>query len=109
MSYERPTRRDVEAVFASYVDACDTYGLVTPGRRLVLSIGSKTYGNAYRVNEVWQDRERGTGHYAPAIGSDYLGMTAREAHETLCERIRLVHDIVRVIGARGPGASEVTR
>lgn len=46
------------------------------------SEGSKTYGHAFRLNIV---KPGGSGHYnlPPHLGSDFLGMTKREAFEEL--------------------------
>lgn len=92
MSGARITRKDVESVFATYAEVANEHGLVTPGRELVLSIGSKTYGNAYAIHE--RSPESG-GLSEPMIGRSFLGMTASEAYTILSERLRTVGDLVR--------------
>lgn len=110
MSYDRPTVKDVRCIFEQYAELVKEYGLVRPGYNLTLDEGSKTYGRAYRVYEVadrslWGKKgnasdwsgEYGSGHYEPTIGYSYLGMTAREAHEAIAERKRMIYDIVRAL------------
>lgn len=36
----------------------------------------------------------GTGHSNPPVGSDYLGMTKREAYDTLIDRTNVINDVV---------------
>lgn len=110
MSYDRPTSKDVRRIFDQYEELVKEYGLIRPGYNLTLDEGSKTYGRAYRVYEVadrslWgkkgdqnsYDGEYGSGHYEPTIGYNYLGMTAREAHDAIADRMRMVYDIVRAL------------
>lgn len=94
---DRITRKNLEGTFASYVDTLRRYGL-HPDGKLVLSIGSKTYGRAYRINLVPPGE---SGHYRPGIGDDFLGMTTREAWETLADRRRIVADVVQILEDSG--------
>lgn len=107
MSYDRPTSKDVEHIFAQYEELVKEYGLIRPGYNLSLDIGSKTYGCAYRVYEVadrslWGQKEDewqqyGSGQYEPTIGGSFLGMAAREAWDNLAGRKRVIYDIVRAL------------
>lgn len=91
---ERIYNRDVRRAFAHHIDTLERYGISYDGR-LVLSQGSKTYGNAWRINRI----PTGESYHAnPPIGSDYLGMTAREAYDTLHERNRTIHDMASALG-----------
>jgi len=103
MSYERPTSADVERALTSYAETIDRAGelglrLKRDGARLVLEQGSKTYGRAWRLYETGQPNDTTgqpcTGYYGPLVGSDYLGMTAREAHEAITTRHRVVADVL---------------
>lgn len=127
---ERITQQDLKRAVEGHRDALHAAGITFEGR-LILDIGSKTYGRAYRLNltdvpdrcqavrwlpdaaegfsggadHAWDhadcDHCHGTrvalcsGHYAPPVGSDFLGMTAREAYETLTGRTRTIYDMVR--------------
>jgi len=105
MSYERPTRADVERALTSYAETIDRAGelglrLKRDGARLVLEQGSKTYGRAWRLYETgfvnyYVDQEGpSTGYSRPIVGSEYLGMTAREAYEAITTRHRVVADVL---------------
>ena len=118
---DRITRKDLDQALERHVAALAHVGIVYDGR-LVLSIGSKTYGNAYRLNltgvmdrcqgrprtvthdgchECGGTREsRSSAHYRPPVGDDYLGMTAREAYDTLTARTRTIYDTARAISGR---------
>lgn len=91
---ERITRGDLESALLHHVDALERYGVNYDGR-LVLDHGSKTYGRAYRLNRIPTGE---TGHWQPPIGSDYLGMTAREAYDNLTTRTRAIHDMAQLLG-----------
>lgn len=76
----RYTRKDVESAFESVREAANEVGF--PQVEYHLQIGSKTYGQAYRMSV----REPGTGALCRTPwdrGYGYLGMTAGEACETL--------------------------
>ncbi len=90
---ERITRKDLDQALAAHVTALESVGIKYDGR-LVLSIGSKYYGNAYRLNRI---PEGETGHWNPPVGGDFLGMTAREAYDRLTERTRTIYDTARAI------------
>lgn len=55
-------------------------GIVFDASHLRLQYGSKTYSYAFRVFYV---EPQGGGHYSLLSISDYLGMTKREAYNTL--------------------------
>ena len=57
---------------------------------LVLQIGSKTYGRAYRIN-LTGGTKYGSGHWEPRHFSDYLGMTRAEAETKLRGIIAGIH------------------
>ena len=100
------TKKDVEAVFVRYWEACHRLGLIAtapgvePGPtrwqrstdRLVLSKGSKTYGNAWRVH--FAEADSGALHRPPA-GDDYLGFTKSEAFDNLALRAAVLEDVER--------------
>lgn len=89
------TINDYRNACRHHVDALTTYGLIDEDvTGVVFSTGSKTYGNAYRMNLL---REGSTGHYQPSIGSDFLGMTRREAYEAVTARTRTIHDMAYVL------------
>ena len=109
------TIEDVRRAFKAHVECLEACGIVYDGR-LVLSEGSKYYGNAYQINltdkmdrcqaRPWNDptnhggcaacggsgMARCSGHYRPPVGDDFLGMTKREAFETLTARTRAIYD-----------------
>lgn len=96
------TVADVRDAFHRYESALRAYGLIPAGYRLVLSEGSKTYGNAFRVNLTGERAADGTypngsGHSRPPIGSDYLGMTRSEAAQTLSTMAQCVWDMAHVL------------
>ena len=88
------TKKDVEAAFQRYVRLCRDNDLVTEGREIQLTHGSKTNGIAYRVYTVGRDRTipGWSGHSRPPVGDDFLGMTKAEAYATLQERNRTITD-----------------
>lgn len=87
----RITNADLDRLFESYARQAPT----RPGYRLGLDYGSKTYGRAFRLFEINTDKTQPgwSGHYAPLIGSDYLGMTKAEAFETLSTMRRVLVDL----------------
>jgi hypothetical protein len=89
MSQDRITNDDLARALEQHVAALDTLGIKYDGR-LVLSHGSKTYGRAFRLNRIPNGE---TGHWAPPIGSDFLGMTKREAYDELVGRTRVLWDV----------------
>lgn len=91
---DRITAGDVRSALAHYVDAMERYGITYDGT-IGLQVGSKTYGIGWRVYRVPTGE---TGHWDPPIGSDFLGMTAREAYETLTNRTRVMHDMAQALG-----------
>jgi hypothetical protein len=80
MSQDRISRADLAAMLDTLRTAAIGAGVVE-AERWRIDIGSKTYGRAYRLWLKSSDPSR-TGHYSPAV-RDYLGMTAREAHQTM--------------------------
>jgi hypothetical protein len=111
---ERIIPSDVRQAFAHHVDTLQRYGVSYDGE-LFLAEGSKTNGIAWRIYRSHflvpchcEDRDRcdrcaGTGqvhtwgHADPPVGSDFLGMTAREAFDELCSRTRTMHDMARAL------------
>lgn len=92
------TIKDVRRAFDNHVAALTRHGLHDPAEgRYVLSEGSKTYGNAYRINFIPTGE---SGHYRPRIGSDFLGFTKREAYEKLTERTQIIGDVFFVHNER---------
>lgn len=77
---ERITTKDVEGLFESVRKLASDAG-VTEAENWRIDKGSKTYGRAWRV---WLWKDDGTyAHYSAALGTDYLGMTARETYASL--------------------------
>lgn len=92
------TAADVRAAFRHHVETLERVGITYDGR-LEIAEGSRTYGIAYRiyrtgytVRDADGSSRATSGHANPPIGSDYLGMTRREAYETLQTRTRAVSD-----------------
>lgn len=95
---DRITAKDVRRAFENHVDALIHHGLHDPAEgRYVLSEGSKTYGNAFRINFIPSGE---TGHYRPKVGDDFLGWTKREAYDRLTERTRTIVDVFFVHNQR---------
>lgn len=119
---ERITRSDLDHALEAHVRALDACGITYSGE-LRLSTGSKLNGIAYRLyrtyvpykhdgSELWPGTpfmRNGvavhTGHHNPPVGSDYLGMTAREAYENLCTRNAVLFDVAY---ARSLSTAETT-
>ncbi len=122
MTSDRITQADLDRALASHVETLDRVGITYDGR-LGIDVGSKTYGRAYRLYltgkldvcqaRPWSDKEhdgctacngtrlaRCSGHYRPPVGSDYLGMTKREAYETLTTRTRTIAETAHEIGGQ---------
>jgi hypothetical protein len=94
---DRITVKDVRALLDSVKRAAISAG-IDEASRWHLEVGSKTYGNAWRIWLAHEDYERAvrspvgalpedldpgwSAHYSPIV-RDYLGMTAREAFDTL--------------------------
>lgn len=80
---ESITIADLQRLVESYAKRLGSEGILTP---LHLNIGSKLYGRAYRL--YFADG-------ASAIGTSdgYLGMTKREAFETLSTIIHTIDDM----------------
>lgn len=81
---DRITRDDLGHALVAHEACLRRYGMIAPSDRLALAIGSKTYGNAYRVNVLHADS---SAHYEHPVlsSSGFLGMTAREAYERLTD------------------------
>lgn len=104
MSY-RITKAALEQRFEQYVSALNGLGMIPEGYHVVLTHGSKTYGNAYRINltgtpvwnEAWHryDYPNGSGHSHPPTGDDFLGMTKAEAHTKLTAITRTLWEVAR--------------
>ncbi len=97
---DRITQTDLDAALAAHVETLERCGISYVGR-LAITSGSKTYGIAFRLYRTGYlvPSETGTGyrpttrHASPPIGSDYLGMTRREAYETLTTRTAVIADV----------------
>ena len=76
---DRCTKSQVELMASRYTAATNRHGVDTSN--YILVTGSKTYGNAWRIME--RDPQTGGQSEPFAISGGYLGMTAREAWETL--------------------------
>lgn len=105
MSNDRITTADLTAMLARYVRALDALGIAPDdGWRIGLDHGSKLYGRAFRLYVTGAPRPfpggidypNGTGHHNPPAGSDFLGMTKREAFDTLADRCRTLEDVAHL-------------
>jgi hypothetical protein len=97
------TTKDLAAVLARYVRACERFDLIPEGMRVGLDHGSKTYGRAFRVYLTGIQAEdgsypQGSGHGRPPAGDDFLGMTKREAFRALADRARALEDVAYALG-----------
>ena len=100
---ERITTRDLDGMLARYVRACERFGLIPDGYRVGLDHGSKYYGRAFRVYLVGIRAEdgswpNGSGHGHPPAGRDFIGMTKREAYDTLADRSSVLEDVAHAQG-----------
>ena len=93
------TNKDLDAVLARYVRACERFDLIPEGMRVGLDYGSKHYGRAFRVYLTGVRAEdgsypQGSGHRNPPAGDDFLGMTKRGtwAYVALADRARTRND-----------------
>lgn len=103
---DRITAQDLRDALAAHVETLERCG-ITYGGRLEIDEGSKTYGRAFRlyrtgypVRDLDGSERLTTGHANPPIGSDFLGMTKREAYETLTARTRTIADVADALGVR---------
>lgn len=85
----RITRVDLDAAVVAYRNALESVGALR--FPLQLQIGSKTSGIAYRVMFIANDS--GGLSAAPGTSNGYLGMTAREAYDTLWTMTRTLTDV----------------
>lgn len=99
---DRITRSDLDNMLTRYSNALVRLDMhpanTAEGGRLGMNIGSKTYGIAYRLfvtDYRLPDGTTCTGHARPPVGPEYLGMTAREAFETLATMASTAEDIAR--------------
>jgi len=67
---------------------------------LVLQVGSKTYGRAYRVHFTGGSKY-GSGHWEPRGFSDYLGGTKAEAAHSLRKIIAGIHTGLMIAEKKG--------
>lgn len=85
----RITRKDLNDAVAIYVNALESHGMLT--HPVQLQIGSQTNGIAYRA--MFIANESGGLTAAPGTSNGYLGMTAREAYDTLWTITRTLQDV----------------
>jgi hypothetical protein len=85
----RITRTDLNTAVVAYSNALESAGALRCP--LQLQIGSRTYGNAYRVMFIG---EGGDLSAAPGTSNGYLGMTAREAYDALWTMTRTITDVL---------------
>lgn len=78
---DRITRDDLARMLDGLRRAAIDVG-IGEAARWHLEVGSKTYGRAYRLWLKHTDYPAHSGHYAPVV-RDFLGMTAREAFDTM--------------------------
>lgn len=84
----RITRTDLNTAVTAYGNALESAGALRAP--LQLQIGSGTTGIAYRVMFIG---EGGGLSAAPGTSNGYLGMTAREAYDTLWTMARTISDV----------------
>jgi len=111
MSTNRITRKDLDGAVERYADACKHFDMVPEGFHIGLDIGSKTYGRAYRlyvsgdmVTDPVTGRNtypNGSGHHGAPVGGDFVGMTAREAYDTITNRCSALWDVIEKQAGRG--------
>ena len=89
---ERITNTDLEMQLNRYIGLLDMLGMRDDTVTYGIEHGSKLYGRAFRLYVT--GGEHGSGHGQPPVGSDYLGMTKREAFDTLATINRTMSDII---------------
>ena len=87
------TKSDLRIMRRRYTRAMIAAGVLNDGDRLHFQEGSYTYGYAYRVHRIPAGK---SGHWNPPIGDAFLGMTKREAFETMATIARSVEDTIQV-------------
>lgn len=89
---ERVTKEMMNGVLARYVRACESLGIKPPKDHHIAYIeGSKTYGNSYKL--VYVHDKSGGHHAAPGTTGGYLGMTKREALDSLLTICLTMEDV----------------
>lgn len=92
------TNADLDGMLRRYQAALDALGIqLREGEHIGLDHGSKMYGRAFRLFATGY--EGSTGHGRPPVGDDFLGMTKREAFETLATTCRAMEDIAYAVKA----------
>ncbi len=107
------TTADLERALASHVETLERAGITYAGR-LEIQYGNKTCGIAFRLYRTGYPvpcdpqgptndpdcpacagtgSRLTTGHANPPVGSDYLGMTKREAYDALTTRTAVIADV----------------
>jgi hypothetical protein len=88
---ERITLRDLDRALVAHIAALAHAGITYDGD-LVVEHGSPTAGRAFRL---YRQPTGSSGLWPPPIGSDYLGMTKRDAYDELelMSRTAIVYDI----------------
>jgi hypothetical protein len=99
MTTDQITQADLSRALASHVETLERAGITYDGR-IGLQIGSRANGIAFRlyrtgypVRDLDGSERLTTGHANPPVGSDYLGMTKREAYEALVTRTAVIADV----------------
>ena len=98
---DRITNEDLDNMLARYTRALKRLGINTgtsDGTTIGMQRGSKTYGIAFRLFTT--GGALGSGHHRPPVGDDYLGMTKREAWDTLATLSRAMEDVAYMLEAQ---------
>lgn len=88
----RITKRSMDAAFERYSRAVDSLGMNKSDHRLAYMEGSKVNGVSHKL--VWIHVQHGG--YSGAPGTDvngFIGMTKREAYETMSTIARALEDV----------------
>jgi hypothetical protein len=96
------TMSDLRRALEAHIECLARCGITYNGR-LGLDEGSKLYGRAFRLYRTGYmiDGRPTTGHGRPPVGDDFLGMTKREAYETLTARTRAIYDTAAAVAESG--------
>lgn len=84
---DRTTTQDITRQSAALEESLKALGMMRPTDRLAVRVGSKTYGIAFRLI---LHTDEGFSGSLPFGLQDFLGMTKREAHDSLYRMNRTV-------------------